>query len=56
MQEAIRGSLQQEYDGLSRLKVKRALLDGLAERASFPVPEGMVGAEFAQIWQRIEAE
>jgi trigger factor len=56
LQEAIRTSLQQEYDGLSRLKVKRALLDGLAEQASFPVPEGMVEAEFAQIWQRIEAD
>lgn len=56
LQEAVRGSLQQEYDSLSRLKVKRALLDGLAERASFPVPDGMVEAEFAQIWQRIEAD
>ncbi|MDB5375542.1 MAG: Trigger factor, ppiase [Belnapia sp.] len=56
LQEAVRGSLQQEYDNLSRLKVKRALLDGLAERASFGVPEGMVEAEFAQIWQRIEAD
>ncbi|WP_043336202.1 trigger factor [Belnapia moabensis] len=56
LQEAVRGSLQQEYDNLSRLKVKRSLLDGLAERASFPVPEGMVEAEFAQIWQRIEAD
>jgi trigger factor len=56
LQEAVRTSLQQEYDSLSRLKVKRALLDGLAEQASFPVPEGMVEAEFAQIWQRIEAD
>jgi trigger factor len=56
LQEAVRGSLQQEYDNLSRLKVKRSLLDGLAERASFPVPEGMVEAEFAQIWQRVEAD
>ncbi len=56
LQEAVRGSLQQEYDNLSRLKVKRSLLDGLAERASFPVPEGMVEAEFAQIWERIEAD
>jgi trigger factor len=56
LQEAVRGSLQQEYDNLSRLKVKRSLLDGLAERASFPVPDGMVESEFAQIWQRIEAD
>ncbi|SDB69853.1 trigger factor [Belnapia rosea] len=56
LQEAVRGSLQQEYDNLSRLKVKRSLLDGLAERASFQVPDGMVESEFAQIWQRIEAD
>jgi trigger factor len=56
LKDAIRGSLQREYDALSRMKVKRALLDQLADRASFPVPEGMVEAEFAQIWQRVEAD
>jgi trigger factor len=48
--------LQREYDGLARAKLKRALLDVLAERASFTVPEGMVDAEFNQIWQRVEAD
>jgi trigger factor len=56
LKEMIRGQLQREYDSLSRLKVKRALLDALADRASFPVPEGMVDAEFGQIWQRVEAD
>jgi trigger factor len=56
LKEAVRGSLQQEYDNLARLKVKRALLDSLASRADFPVPEGMVEAEFSQIWQRVEAD
>ncbi len=56
MKEAIRGSLQREYDALSRLRVKRALLDSLADKAAFPVPEGMVEAEFNQIWQRVEAD
>lgn len=56
LKEAIRGSLQREYDALSRLKVKRALLDSLADRASFAVPDGMVDAEFNQIWQRVEAD
>jgi FKBP-type peptidyl-prolyl cis-trans isomerase (trigger factor) len=56
LKDAIRASLQREYDGLARLKLKRALLDSLAEQASFPVPEGMVEAEFAQIWQRVEAD
>lgn len=49
-------NLQREYDSLSRMRVKRALLDALAERASFQVPEGMVEGEFAQIWQRVEAD
>lgn len=56
LKEAIRSSLQREYDSLSRMRLKRALLDALAEKAAFPVPEGMVDAEFAQIWQRVEAD
>ena len=56
LKDAIRGSLQREYDALSRLRVKRSLLDKLADQASFPVPEGMVEAEFGQIWQRVEAD
>lgn len=52
----VREQIQREYDSLARLRVKRALLDALAERASFPVPDGMVEAEFSQIWQRIEPD
>ncbi|MBB3899830.1 trigger factor [Roseococcus suduntuyensis] len=56
LREAITESLQREYDGLSRLAIKRRLLDALAERASFTVPEAMVEGEFAEIWQRVEAD
>lgn len=49
-------SLQGEYDQLSRLNVKRKLLDALSAQASFEVPAGMVDAEFAQIWQRVESD
>nr|WP_255568756.1 trigger factor [Neoroseomonas alba] len=56
LKQAIRESMQREYDALSRLKLKRALLDSLADGASFAVPEGMVEAEFTQIWQRVEAD
>ena len=56
LREFVREQLQREYDSLSRLKLKRALLDALAERADFPVPQGMVDAEFGQIWQRVEAD
>jgi trigger factor len=48
--------LQREYDSQSRMAIKRSLLDQLAERAAFTVPDGMVENEFAQIWQRVEAD
>lgn len=56
LREVVTESLQREYDGLSRLATKRKLLDALAERTSFTVPEGMVDGEFAQIWERVEAD
>jgi trigger factor len=56
VRQAITERMQREYDQLSRLRLKRQLLDALAERASFAPPEGMVQAEFDQIWQRLEAD
>jgi trigger factor len=56
VKQAITGQVQREYDNLSRQRIKRALLDALATRASFPVPESMVETEFSQIWQRLEAD
>lgn len=56
LREVIVESLQREYDSMSRMAIKRKLLDALAERASFTVPEGMVENEFSQIWQRVEAD
>jgi FKBP-type peptidyl-prolyl cis-trans isomerase (trigger factor) len=49
-------SLQNEYDQQSRLRIKRALLDALAERASFAVPDSLLDGEFSTIWQRVEAD
>ncbi len=56
LREAILLSLQNEYDQQSRIRIKRALLDALAERASFEVPESMVEGEFKTIWDRVEAD
>jgi FKBP-type peptidyl-prolyl cis-trans isomerase (trigger factor) len=56
LKQRITETLQQEYDQLSRMNVKRKLLDALSAQASFEVPEGMVEAEFAQIWQRVESD
>lgn len=56
MREAVTRRIQAEYDQLSRLRLKRQLLDALAEVAKFISPEGMVEQEFGQIWQRLEAD
>ena len=56
LQAQVKEGLQREYDGMSRMRLKRALLDKLADQASFPVPEGMLEGEFSQIWQRVEAD
>ncbi|MBR0654762.1 trigger factor [Roseomonas arctica] len=56
LKAVIREQMQREYDQMSRMRVKRVLLDKLAEQASFEVPEGMVEAEFKAIWDRIEED
>jgi trigger factor len=52
----IRGQLEQELNGLTRTHMKRQLLDQLAERYDFPVPESMVEAEFQNILGQLRHE
>jgi len=56
LRELMRGQVEQELNGLTRTHMKRQLLDQLAAAHDFPVPESMVEAEFAQIWQQLEHE
>ena len=56
LRKLISQQIQREYDGLTRMRIKRELLDALAEKADFASPESMVEPEFAQIWQRVEAD
>ncbi|MGE0416312.1 MAG: trigger factor [Acetobacteraceae bacterium] len=56
VKDDIRKRRQQEFDQLSRLRIKRQLLDALSDIVSFGVPDGMVSAEFDQIWQRLDAD
>jgi trigger factor len=56
VRELLTQQRQREYDALSRLRTKRQLLDALAKKADFAVPQGMVQAEFDQIWRRVEAD
>ncbi len=46
--------MQSSYERLSRLRLKRNLLDKLSELNTFAVPVGMVDSEFNAIWGQIE--
>ncbi|WP_394820421.1 trigger factor [Sorlinia euscelidii] len=56
LRELISSQAENEYSQLTRLRIKRELLDKLAERTDFEAPESMIEAEFGQIWQRIEQD
>ena len=56
LKEAVTKQMQQEHAGMSRARLKRALLDILADRYDFPVPAGMVDMEFEQIWSQLSRE
>ncbi|NHN83898.1 trigger factor [Acetobacter musti] len=56
IREVITKQVADEYEQLSRLRIKRDLLDELAKKTDFPAPESMVEAEFEQIWARVEAD
>ncbi len=56
LKDGVRRRMQEEYDGLARLRLKRALLDALAAAVDFAPPEALVNAEFDAIWKRVEAE
>ena len=53
---AITAQIQREFDGISRMRIKRDLLDALSKSAAFEVPPSMVDAEFNQIWARVESD
>lgn len=56
LKERVKEQIGREYEGLTRAKLKRALLDVLAEKAQFQAPVSLVDAEFDAIWAQVEAE
>jgi trigger factor len=55
VREMVTSRQQQEYDGVSRMRLKKELLDALTGMADFPVPGSIADQEFDQIWQQFEA-
>lgn len=54
LKERVKEQLQRRYDNQSRLHLKREILDLLDEKHDFELPQGMVDAEFNQIWAQVE--
>src|SRR5690606_16917315 len=52
----VRRQIETDYAAVSRTRLKRQLLDKLAEQHDFTVPPGLVEAEFEGIWKQIEAD
>ena len=54
LKATIRGQIEGEYGRVARERLKRTLLDKLADSHSFELPPGMVEREFETIWTQIE--
>ena len=50
----VRDALQRQYDAVTGGRLKRTLLDKLADNHHFAVPQGMLDLEFETIWRQVE--
>src|SRR5579875_57505 len=56
LRKTVRERIERDYQGIARQKIKRQLLDRLAERHHFVVPAGMVDIELDTIWRQYQAQ
>lgn len=56
LREAVSNQIKSNYTGMSRMHLKRALLDALDAGHSFELPSGMVEQEFNGIWSQFEQQ
>jgi trigger factor len=56
LKTAVREELGRTLDSISRMRLKRALLDVLADNHDFPVPSSMFEQEFEHIWKQVQAD
>ena len=52
----VKEQIEREYQQITRARLKRGLLDQLAEGHDFEAPPGMVDAEFEAIWQQVKSD
>jgi trigger factor len=56
LRKRVREQIERDYGTASRSRLKRSLLDVLADKHDFTLPESLVEAEFEAIWKQIEAD
>jgi trigger factor len=56
LRQAVSDQIERDYEDLARQRLKRTLLDKLAERHSFAVPQGMIDIELEAIWRQYQQE
>ena len=56
LRTAVKDRIAREYAGMSRQKLKRALLDKLDEMHKFAPPPTLVEEEFTNVWNAIESD
>jgi trigger factor len=56
LKQQVKERLERDYGALARGRLKRQLLDRLAESHDFNLPPGLVNSEFDAIWQQIVAD
>lgn len=53
LEEGVKASLEKDYNAQAFISTKRHVLDALAERFTFEVPQNMVEIEFENIWNQL---
>ena len=56
LRDALADQIRNDYTRMSRMHLKRAMLDKLDELHDFELPPSMVEQEFEQIWKQFEHE
>ena len=56
LKAAVRQQFKADYEGASRRKLKRTLLDALDENHDFDLPPTLVEREFEAIWREVEGD
>ena len=56
LRDAVKDSISREHAGMSRQKLKRALLDELDKRHKFEPPPTLVEEEFDRVWKSVLSE